>query len=133
MPATAHAPEDVVALFAAALHEGDVDDALSLFESDAVFVAQPDGPPLTGHDAIRDALTQFTAMKPTMTSHIHKVVSTGDVATVLNTWRLKGSTPSGELIDMAGTSADVMRRRADGTWAILIDDPWGAFQPATPS
>ena len=27
---------------------------------------------------------------------------------------------------MPTTPADVMRRRADGTWGLLIDDPWGA-------
>lgn len=129
MPANALAPEDVVVRFAAAMHEGNVDDALALFEADAVFVAQPDAPPVGGHDAIRNALMEFAALKPTMTTHINKVVSTGDVATVLNSWRLRGTTPTGESVDMAGTSADVMRRRADGSWAILIDDPWGAGPP----
>jgi hypothetical protein len=27
---------------------------------------------------------------------------------------------------MAATSADVLRRRPDGSWGIVIDDPWGA-------
>jgi hypothetical protein len=26
---------------------------------------------------------------------------------------------------MAATSADVLRRRGDGSWGIVIDDPWG--------
>jgi len=26
---------------------------------------------------------------------------------------------------MAAKSADVLRRRPDGSWGILIDDPWG--------
>jgi len=52
---------------------------------------------------------------------------------VLNSWQLHGITPAGEPIVMAGTSADVMRRRADGTWGILIDDPWGATPGPQPT
>jgi ketosteroid isomerase-like protein len=46
------------------------------------------------------------------------------VATVVNNWRLSGSAPDGTPVSMSGTSADVMRHRPDGTWGILIDDPW---------
>jgi uncharacterized protein (TIGR02246 family) len=130
MPVSAAAPAEVVTLLADALQDGRVDDALSLYEGDAVFIPQPDSQPVAGHDAIRDALTRFAALRPVMTADIRKVVTAGDVATVLNTWQLHGTTPDGEPIDMSGTSADVMRRRANGTWGILIDDPWGV-QPSS--
>lgn len=130
MPVTAAAPAEVVTLLADALQDGRVNDALSLYEDDAVFIPQPGSQPITGHDAIRDALTRFAALRPVMTADIRQVVTAGDVATVLNTWQLHGTTPDGEPIDMSGASADVMRRRADGTWGILIDDPWGA-QPSS--
>jgi uncharacterized protein (TIGR02246 family) len=126
MPTTATTPDEVIRLFAAALHDGRVDDALSLYESDAVFVPQPDAPPIRGRDAIRAALAGFAALRPTMTADIRKMVTAGEIATVLNAWRLHGTTPAGEPVAMTGTSADVMRRRPDGTWGILIDDPWGA-------
>lgn len=130
MPTTgATAPAEVIRLFAAALHDGRVDDAMALYEPDAVFVPQPDAPPISGRDAIRDALTGFAALRPTMTADIRKVITAGEIATVLNTWQMSGTTPAGEPVTMAGTSADVMRRRADGTWGILIDDPWGAPAP----
>jgi ketosteroid isomerase-like protein len=90
-----------------------------------VFLPQPGAQPLAGHTAIRGALAQFVALKPTMTADVRKVVQAGDIATVLNTWQLSGTTPDGTPVQMSGTSADVMRRRADGTWGILIDDPWG--------
>ena len=126
MSTVAATPDEVIALFAAAMHDGRVDDALALYETDAVFIPQPDAPAISGRDAIRAALTGFAALRPTMTADIRKVVTAGGIATVLNSWQLRGTTPAGDPVAMAGTSADVMRRRADGTWGILIDDPWGA-------
>ncbi|HZN71123.1 MAG TPA: SgcJ/EcaC family oxidoreductase [Micromonosporaceae bacterium] len=119
-------PDEVVQLVAAALHDGRIDDALALYEPDAVFVPQPDAQPISGQDAIRAALTGFVALRPTMTADIRRVVVAGEIATVLNAWQLRGTSPAGDLVAMAGISADVMRRRVDGTWGILIDDPWGA-------
>jgi ketosteroid isomerase-like protein len=28
-------------------------------------------------------------------------------------------------VKMGGRSADVLRRQGDGSWRVLIDDPWG--------
>ena len=123
---TATAPADVVTRFAAALHDGRLDDAVALYEPDAVFIPQPGADPVRGTAAIRDALAQFTALRPTLTPDVRKVVVAGDVATVLNAWRLEGTAPDGSALHLSGTSADVVRRRPDGTWAMLIDDPWGA-------
>jgi ketosteroid isomerase-like protein len=47
------------------------------------------------------------------------------VALVLNRWSMQGEGPDGP-VAMSGTSTDVLRRRPDGTWGVLIDDPWGA-------
>ena len=124
--ATATAPADVITLFAAALHDGRLDDALALYEPDAVFIAEPGAAPIAGTGRIRAALAAFTALRPTLTPDIRKVVQAGDIATVLNAWQLDGTTPDGTPLHLTGTSADVLRRGADGTWRLLIDDPWGA-------
>ncbi|WP_433304917.1 YybH family protein [Actinoplanes sp. CA-030573] len=123
MPTT---PADVITEFAAALHDGRLEDAIALYEPDAAFIAEPGATPLRGTDQIRAALEGFAALRPTLTPDIRKVVEAGGVATVLNAWTLDGTGPDGAPLRLSGTSADVLRRRPDGTWGLLIDDPWGA-------
>jgi ketosteroid isomerase-like protein len=92
---TATAPADVILLFAEALHDGRLDDAVTPYEPEAVFIPEPGAAPLRGLDAIRAALAGFTALRPTLTPDICKVAQAGDIATVLNAWTLDGTAPDG--------------------------------------
>jgi uncharacterized protein (TIGR02246 family) len=121
-------PEYVIEQFSHLLNGGDLDALVGLYEPDAAFVPQP-GVVLRGRDAIRDALEGFVALSPTITGEIQGVVETGGVALVVNSWRLEGTGPDGSPVEMAGMSADVIRRQPDGSWRVLIDDPWGGAAP----
>jgi uncharacterized protein (TIGR02246 family) len=117
-------PADVVVAVGAGLAAGDIERVISLYEPDAMFVPQP-GRSIRGEAAIREALRAFIALQPQMTGEIEKVLIAGDTALVCNRWALSGREPDGTAVEMGGTSADVLRRREDGRWRILIDDPWG--------
>jgi uncharacterized protein (TIGR02246 family) len=117
-------PEDVVRDFADRLNRGDVESALELYEPDAAFVPEP-GRTVRGADAIREELEALVALKPELTGETQGVRVGGDVALVLHHWSMRGESPDGP-VEMGGTSADVLRRQEDGSWRVLIDDPWGA-------
>ena len=117
-------PEAVIERFSRLLAESDLDAMVELYEPNATFAPQP-GAQVTGREAIRDALAAFLAVKPRMTGRIEKVLCAGDTALVANRWNLSGTAPDGGPVELAGTSADVLRRRSDGSWGIVIDDPWG--------
>jgi uncharacterized protein (TIGR02246 family) len=123
---TSRRPEDVIHRFAERLNQGDVAGALALYETEAIFVPEP-GRSVTGKERIRKALQRFTALRPTLTGEIKGVREVGDVALVLNRWHLAGQGPQGP-VEMSGTSADVLRRQEDGSWRVLIDDPWGGSE-----
>ena len=117
-------PEAVIERFSELLAERELDAMVELYEPDATFAPQP-GESVSGRDAIRAALEAFLAVQPRMTGTIEKVLRAGDTALVANRWSLSGTAPDGSPVEMAATSADVLRRRLDGSWGIVIDDPWG--------
>jgi uncharacterized protein (TIGR02246 family) len=118
-------PESVIDSVAQRIGAGDLEGALALYEDDAAFLPEP-GRVVAGRDRIRAELEGLIAMRPTITGEIEKVVTAGDTALVINDWALRGTDPAGDEIAMAARSADVLRRRRDGSWGIVIDDPWGA-------
>jgi uncharacterized protein (TIGR02246 family) len=123
------APEDTIRRFSALLAEGDLDALIDLYEPDAAFAPRP-GEAVAGREAIREALRPFLALEPRMTGQIERVLLAGETALVANRWNLTGTQPDGAAVQMAGVSADVLRRREDGSWGIAIDDPWGGAQAA---
>jgi uncharacterized protein (TIGR02246 family) len=118
-------PEATIERFSTLLAEADLDSLVDLYEPDATFAPQP-GEAVAGHEAIRAALAPFLALRPVMTGAVEKVLVAGDTALVANRWTLKGTQPDGTPVELGGLSADVLRRRPDGSWGIVIDDPWGS-------
>jgi ketosteroid isomerase-like protein len=79
-----------------------------------------------GREAIRTELEQLVALGPRMHGSVERVLRSGDTALVAYRWQLEATAPDGTAIHQGGLSADVLRQRSDGTWAVLIDDPYGA-------
>ncbi|MGW4499856.1 YybH family protein [Micromonospora sp. NPDC004336] len=112
-PAPATSPEDLGRLFVARANAGDVDGLVALYEPDAV-LATPAGPAV-GTRAVRAALTALLADRPTFTpGQPQPTLRAGDLA--LTSTRLDGG----------GVTVEVARRRPDGTWRWVIDQPRAA-------
>ena len=118
-------PEATIARFSELLSQGRIEALLNLYEADAAFAPEP-GRSVVGTASIRRELERFAALQPRMTGSAEKVIEAGDTALVAYRWTLEGTAPDGSPVEMAGTSADVLRRRPNGSWGVLIDDPWGA-------
>ena len=119
----ARTPEEVNPQLIDAINRGDVDAALELYEPGAAFVTEEGV--VVGHDAIRPVMEAFVSTKPSLTMEPKEVVRSGDVAITRGTWKLVGTGPDGEAVEMSGRSVEVVREQADGTWRFLIDDPNG--------
>jgi uncharacterized protein (TIGR02246 family) len=120
----AQGPKETVNQLIEALNEGNLEAALALYEPQATMVEEP-GKLVTGKAALRKALEGFIALRPTIRSLKRAIVETGDLAQYCGEWTLAGTDPAGKPVNMSGKSSDVLRKQANGTWKIVVDNPWG--------
>ncbi len=119
----ANTPEELQQQIVAAITGGDINTAVTLYERDAALVPEP-GTVATGTEAIRGALEQFMATEPQGSIETTSVLYSGDLALIQGKWKYVLSGPDGNPLEMSGTSAEVARRQADGTWKYVLDDPF---------
>jgi ketosteroid isomerase-like protein len=110
-PPAARDPEDLSRLFVERANAADLEGLVALYEPDAV-LARPDGTAATGAAQIREFYARLLADRPRFTpGRPHPALRCGDLA--LTATRL----PDG------GATAEVARRRPDGTWRWVLDRP----------
>jgi uncharacterized protein (TIGR02246 family) len=124
MIAKTDTPAGTVEHFSELLGAGRLNALLDLYEDDATFVPVP-GRVVSGRASIREELEQLAAMGPRMSGSVEKVLQAGDTALVAYRWQMLATAPDGTPVRQGGVSADVLRRRPDGSWGVLIDDPYG--------
>ena len=118
-------PDDLLQTFFRAFNTHDLNAVMALYEPEPTMATEP-GQLAQGRVAVRQALTGFLAMKPTLTAEKFKVITANDLALSIIKWTLIGTDPDGGPLHLNGTSTDVMRKQPNGQWLFAIDNPWGA-------
>src|SRR5262245_4939613 len=117
-------PERLLQAVVEGINTGNLDALTALYEPGAVFATQPGN--LTQEVAgVREALAGFIAMKGKLDLKVTRVLEAGGLALVVTVWSFTGTGSDGQPVELAGKSADVLRRQADGSWRFVIDNPWG--------
>ena len=119
----ASSPEQLYPLLADAFGSGDIERVMELYEPDAAIVPQP-SVVMVGADQVRRALQGFLVVNIRFHPGNVEVVQTGDIALTFARWSAVIDGPDGQPANLAGVSADVLRRGADGGWRYVIDQPW---------
>jgi uncharacterized protein (TIGR02246 family) len=123
----ANRPEECDKLLFEVIETGDIDAALALYEPDATFVVGPKTV-VSGHAAIREVLKGMIAGNATGQLEAVTVVESADGSLAFT--RAEGTStgpgPDGESVTTRFHSIEVVRKQADGTWRIAIDDPSAA-------
>jgi uncharacterized protein (TIGR02246 family) len=119
MPATE--PAELHKLFEAAINDKDADALYALYEPDGVAI-HLDGSSRTGPSELRAMIDELLTTIDHLEGETRKVLVAGDTALMSAAWRARITTPEGES-QATGTTAEVARRRPDGTWRWVVDDP----------
>ena len=56
---------------------------------------------------------------------VKRVLQASDLALVITEWSFSGTGSDGNAVKKTGKSADVLRKQSDGSWRLVIDNPWG--------
>ncbi len=121
----AREPEEAHRLWGERFKAGDLEGLLALYEPNATLAPQP-GQAASGAAAIREALGGFLGLKAMFDwVETRPAIRSGDLALLHSRWTLTGTGPDGSPLNLSGTTADVVRRQADGSWLFAIDNPWG--------
>ncbi|MGH9966169.1 MAG: YybH family protein [Nitrososphaeraceae archaeon] len=117
-------PEELLSSVTECINSGNLDSLMMLYQSDACFASQP-GQFIKGRDSIRQSIQGFVDMKGKLESKVKRVLRAADLALVISEWSFNGTGPEGNPVNIASTATDVLRQQPDGTWRVIIDNPWG--------
>ena len=104
--------------FAAARNAGSLEELLSLYEDDARLLVDASGTCLAGKAAIAAELRKLIDLPGTMVSDNVFCVEHGDLALLRADFSLTGA--DGAVIH-SGSTAEILRRQADGRWLYVVD------------
>src|SRR5438876_10589955 len=121
---SAASPEDLHKLLVQALNSVDLDRLVGLYAFDGFLMARSG--PARGISAIRKALAEYVAMKPTIQLTTRRVVQGEDTALLVADGRFHGTTSDGGKVSTSVRSIKVARRQPVGGWCYFMALPNGS-------
>ncbi|MBN9524275.1 nuclear transport factor 2 family protein [bacterium] len=128
LPAPVLRPEDWSGEFAERVNAGNLDGAVALYAPDAHFLPPEGGEPLVGRDRIRPVLAGLIAARTRFRGRVVRAVVVGDVAVLYTDFEGTKVEASGETVGVRSRAVEVLRRRSDGGWQLIVGDPNGRGQ-----
>lgn len=106
-------------------HEGDLEKVMDHYEQPSTIVFEP-GVGVSDPELQRQGFRNFFALSPRFTYGGHEVFVAGNYALHIAPWTMRGTGPGGAAVNQSGLSVAVLVRQNDGTWLLVLDDPFGA-------
>ncbi len=116
-------PDALGDAYQTAFNSGRIDDIMALYDEDAVLVPAP-GARVVGIAAIRDAQLASLGMGGTIRMTCTYCIRSGDVALLQHEWSWTDAMWQGTPTSFHSRTAEVARRRPDGSWRYVIDHVW---------
>jgi ketosteroid isomerase-like protein len=117
-------PGDLLSSQVEEFNKGNIDFLMTLYEKDACFASEP-GQVVNDKESIRLAFQDFIDRGVKLEARARRVLHAGNLALLITEWSIKGTEPGGKMINLTGRGTIVLRRQSDGTWLMVIENPWG--------
>lgn len=117
-------PKEFLKSYVEKFNAKNVSSLSDMFETDACFQVQP-GQDVKGLENIRQSLRGFIDRNGNLQSNVKGVIQASNLVLVNTEWLFSGTGPDGKPFNVGGKATDVLRQQSDGTWRIVIDNPWG--------
>ncbi|MFI6366299.1 YybH family protein [Nocardia sp. NPDC050630] len=122
---TTSTPRELQQKFLEHFLASDLEGLLSLYEVSAAFVTQT-GETLMGSEDVRASLAGFVGIPRTSFTYTPTFAAETDGVVLMHAdWSLEGTDPDGKPLMLGGTTIEVARRQAGGTWRYAVDSPFG--------
>lgn len=116
-------PGDMNRTFAEAFNSRRLENMLALCEADSILMPDESDRSLRGLPEISTEWRKLLQLPGTLVSHNNFCVQHGELALLRADWHVIARDGS---IMMTGSSAEIIRRQADGRWLYVIDHAMGA-------
>jgi uncharacterized protein (TIGR02246 family) len=117
-------PEDLLYSQVEEFNKGNISFLMTLYEEDACFASSP-GQVVKGLENIRESMQGFIDMGVKLEAKVNRIFQINNIAILITKWSINGTEPDGKPINLTGRGTMVLRRQSDGTWLMVIENPWG--------
>ena len=117
-------PEDLLNSQVEQFNKRNISFLMTLYEKDACFASKR-GQVINDLDGIRRTLQDFIGMGAKLEARVKRVIQANDLALLITEWSIYGNKPDGEQVNLVGRGTVVLRRQPNGTWLMVIENPWG--------
>lgn len=114
-----HSPAEWWPLFQKAMHDGDLDAVLALYEPGAVFVNRS-GRVRSGLTELREEIAPNVEGRANFQVDVTKIIESGELALLHSEWRIT------QPLQASGYALEVLRRQPHGRWLLAIGDPFSS-------
>jgi ketosteroid isomerase-like protein len=117
-------PEDLLNAQVEEFNKGNLSFLMTLYENDACFASKP-GQVVKDLEGIRQTFQDLIDMGGKLEAKAKKVLQAGGLALLITEWSITDAEPDGKPIKLTGKGTVVLRSQSDGSWLMVIENPWG--------
>ncbi len=108
-----------------AFQSKDITKVMESYEPGATVVFEPDAP-VDDAAQLQQMFAAVSEINPEFRyENGHEVIVAGDVALHIAPWEMSAKAPDGQNIEQSGLSVALLRKQSDGSWKMVIDNPYG--------